>query len=55
MSVSSQAFSATGLVINYTLSPVFVLFMGAYKFRNKTRLVSLEDGYLDREERVCHQ
>ncbi|KAJ5845986.1 hypothetical protein N7534_009655 [Penicillium rubens] len=36
-------FSSTDFVINYILLPVFVLFVIAYKFWNKTSLVRLED------------
>ncbi|KAJ5835284.1 hypothetical protein N7447_001310 [Penicillium robsamsonii] len=36
-------FSSTDFVINYILIPVFVLFVIAYKFWNKTRVVRLED------------
>jgi amino acid transporter len=36
-------FSSTDFVINYILLPVFVLFVIAYKFWNKTKLVRLED------------
>ena len=36
-------FSSTDFVINYILLPVFVLFVVAYKFWNKTSLVRLED------------
>ncbi|CAG8247239.1 unnamed protein product [Penicillium nalgiovense] len=36
-------FSSTDFVINYILLPVFVLFVVAYKFWNKTHLVRLED------------
>ncbi|CAG8885632.1 unnamed protein product [Penicillium egyptiacum] len=36
-------FSSTDFVINYILLPVFVLFVIAYKFWNKTSVVRLED------------
>lgn len=36
-------FSATSFVTSYVLLPVFALFVGVYKFWNKTRWVKLEE------------